>query len=436
MTIKYYVLPKERKQIKEDAVKRAITSINGPVGFYEQWPGEAPQLTVTDDALNAWRPFCRLVCEDKTRQQLCQLDYEDRAAACTEPQLSICWVGIHNLVCPVEDEHGGRVTLIGGEFRVCNRRAEAQRRLQQFLEDTPPDQRRAFQDAWGQVPEVTEAEALSYRMRELELAGRSYLHALKQLSDFRYKADLATHDVAIALQALIGEIEVLKIELKEAFGIGKKWQNRFETLIRMCNDHYASLERRLELDKSKYAYGSISKLLYECVDRYRAKAKRRWIELRVDLEQLTDEAGEHEVLSIRMDRVALKKAFLNILDNAVKYSFDGTPDRPRWIGILGRLQTVRGVPGYSIVVRNLGVGIEQDELELVFEAGYQGRRRLEEHRKRPGYGMGLTAAQECVEAHGGTVDIQSSPQRRTGWLTTLTLWLPLHGPSYGHSAEA
>jgi ligand-binding sensor protein len=217
MSVKYYVLPEEREKMQEESVKRAIISIKGPVGFYERWPGEGPRLTITDDALKAWRPFCKLVWEDDTREGLCRLDYEERAAACTEPQITVCWLGVHNAACPVKDEHGGSVTLIGGEFRVRERKAEAEERLAQFLENTSPEQRKAFLEAWNQVPEVDEAEVLGHVMRELEMAGRGYLHDLRWLSDFRYKADLATHDVVIALQAMIGEVEVLKIELKDTF---------------------------------------------------------------------------------------------------------------------------------------------------------------------------------------------------------------------------
>jgi signal transduction histidine kinase len=434
MSTKYYVLPEERRQIQKEAVKQAMISIDGPVGFYEHWPGESPRLTVTDEALKAWRPFCKLVGEDETTGESCHQDYEGRAAACTEPMISICWLGIHNAVCPVRDEDGGSVTLIGGEFLVRERKAEATARLEQFLRNMPPERREVFREAWSQIPEVSEADVFGYIMRELELAGRSYLHTLKQLSDFRYSADLATHDVVIALQALIGEIEVLKIELRDAFGIGKKWESRFEALIRICKEHHTYLERKLELDKPRYAYGSISKLIYECVEPYVPKAERRGIEFRVDLEQVTDGKGQHKVLAIRMDRVALRKALLNAFDNAVKYSFDGTADHPRWIEVVGRLETVRGVPGYCIVVSNLGIGIEEDELDLVFEPGYQGRRRLDEDRS--GYGMGLTFVKECVEEHGGTARIRSQPQRRTGWLTTLYMWLPLHGPTSRYSREA
>ncbi len=410
--------------MQRDAVRRAIVSIQGPVAFYEDWPGEEPRLTITDEALQAKRSFCKLVWEDETRKQLCLQDHKERSVACTEPQIGVCWLGVHNAVCPVKDEHGGSVTLAGGEFRVRERRAEAEEQLETSLEMILDEQRETFREAWRQIPEVSEEEVLGYRMRELELAGRGYLYALKQRSDFRYSADLTTHDVAIALQNLIADIEVLKIELKEAFGIGKKWEERFEALIKLCEEHNRYLETRLELERPTYEYYSINKLLYECIDAYVPKAKARWIDFRINLEEVLEE-GHHKVVAVRTDRVALGQALRNVLDNAVKYSFSGTADHPRWIEVDGRLQTVRGVPGYSIVISNLGIGIEEDELEQVFEPGYQGRRRLGE--SRSGYGMGLTFIKNCVENHGGSILIRSQSQERTGWLTSVCIWLPLHG---------
>ena len=338
----------------------------------------------------------------------------------------MCWLGVHNFVCPVRDEHGGGITLIGGEFRVQERMAEARDQLEAFLETLPPVQRQALIDAWFQIPEISESDILGYVMREIKSVGRRYLSALKQRSEFRYSADLVTHDVVIALQALIAEVEVLKIEMKDAFGIGRAWENRFEKLIDMCEDHYAYLESSLDLDRPKYLYESLTKLVYECVDSYISKAKRQAIDFRVDMEQITDEGGEHKVLSVRMDRIALRKALMNVFDNAVKYSFRGTAKKTRWIDVVGRLYEAKGRKGYTVAVSNYGIGIEKDELGLVFDPGYQGKLRLDE--ERSGYGMGLHFVKKCVERHGGKVLITSEPQPGEAWLTTVYLWLPIHGP--------
>jgi len=430
MPVTYYVLSAERRQLQEEAVKRAVTSIQGPVGFYERWPGEEPCLTITEEARAAWRPFCKLVGEDEARNRMCLQDYEHRAAACTRPQVNLCWAGVHNAACPVKDERGGSVTLIGGAFRLREEKADAEGRLRQFLKDQniPPEQVAAFHDAWLEIPEVSEAIVRNQILRELELAGRGYLYSLRQLSQFRYSADLVIHDLVVLLQSLISSIEVLEIELKRTFDIGKKWEARFEEIMQTCERYYAYLEARLgSLGEPEYAYQPLAQLIYECVDLYRAKAEKRGIDIRVDLQKVEYDDGQVRVPHLRVARAYLNRALHNAIDNAVKYSFDGTVHQSRWIEIVGQFETRQGMPGYTIRISNLGIGIDEDELDRVFERGYQGRRRLGEF--RPGFGMGLTFIKECVEMHGGTVSISSQPQRRTSWLTTLSIWLPIRGPT-------
>jgi signal transduction histidine kinase len=432
MRISYYVLSAERRQLQKEVVKRAITSIQGPVGFYERWPGEEPRLTITKEARAKWRQFCVLVEGDEARKRMCHQDYEQSASACKRFQVNLCWAGVHNAACHVEGEHGGSVTLIGGEFRLREERAEAEERLHRFLEDQniSSEQRAAFCDAWLRVPEVSEATVQNQILRELELAGHSYLYSLRQLSQFRYSTDLVTHDLVILVQSLIGAIEVLQIELKGAVKIGKKWETRFEEIIQTCERYYAYLEARLgSLGEPEYTYQPLAQLIYDCVDLYRPKAEKRGIDFRVDLQKAQYDDGQVRVPHIRAARAYLNRAFHNAIDNAVKYSFDGTAHQSRWIEIAGQYEIRQKLPGYAIHISNLGIGIEEDELERVFEPGYQGRRRLGEFRS--GFGMGLTFVRECVEMHGGTVSISSHPQRRTGWLTILSIWLPIHGPMDG-----
>src|SRR5206468_1802494 len=105
-------------------VKRATFSIEGPVTFYENWPGEGPRLTVTEETLQAKRPFCKLIWEDQARKETCLQDHKERSANCKESQVVVCWCGVYNAVCPIKDEYGGQdITLTGGEFRVRERQA-------------------------------------------------------------------------------------------------------------------------------------------------------------------------------------------------------------------------------------------------------------------------------------------------------------------------
>lgn len=426
MSIRHHIFPEERKQMQREALREAIKRINGPVGFYECWLSEEPQLALTEEAMKVWRPFCSKVWECENLKEKCYQDHMKRAQSCEGFQVDTCWLGVNNMACALEDEYGGELVILGGVFRIREWQEGAEKLLRSFLDTLPQDQRKEYVSAWEQIPEVSEEEVRNYKMRELKSIGRNYLHAIHQLSDFRYKADLTAHDVVIALQVIIAEIEVLKIEMKKAFGIGQKWEDRFEDLISACEGHNWYLKARLELEKPHYEEESISKLIYECVDLYSPKAKERGIEIFVDLEQLKAETGKHKVLTIPMNRSALKNAFSNALDNAIKYSFDGTASKPRWVEIIGKLKKINRIPGYLIAISNLGVGIEEDELEAVFRPGYQGRQRL--HTGHPGFGMGLTILKEVVEKHGGQININSLCQTRSAWLTTLNIWLPLHGP--------
>lgn len=102
----------------------------------------------------------------------------------------------------------------------------------------------------------------------------------------------------------------------------------------------------------------------------------------------------------------------NLLSNAVKFSPRGGA-----IEVGGR----RDGDEVILEVSDEGPGIPRDEQEAVFDAFYQGRRQAEGYVK--GSGLGLSIAREFVEAHGGSVEVDSSYQ--TG--TRIRVRLPQEG---------
>jgi heavy metal sensor kinase len=109
------------------------------------------------------------------------------------------------------------------------------------------------------------------------------------------------------------------------------------------------------------------------------------------------------------DAGALRRALLNLVENAVKY----TPP-------MGRVDiALAGDDRWAVVaVTDTGSGIEPDEIARVFEPFV----RLDTARTREtgGTGLGLSIAQAIVVAHGGTIDVQSTP----GAGSTFTIRLP------------
>ncbi|MEA2780378.1 MAG: hypothetical protein QOK29_1922 [Rhodospirillaceae bacterium] len=102
---------------------------------------------------------------------------------------------------------------------------------------------------------------------------------------------------------------------------------------------------------------------------------------------------------------ALKRAFTNLIDNAVKYA------TPPTIELTCQANTI------AIMVRDQGPGIPTEALERVFSPFY----RLESSRNRTtgGVGLGLTAALAIIQAHGGNIVLSNLPAGGLGALITL-----------------
>ena len=98
---------------------------------------------------------------------------------------------------------------------------------------------------------------------------------------------------------------------------------------------------------------------------------------------------------VRMDAARIKEVLVHLLENAAKYSGDGTAIRVTAEAKSGLLTT-------SIADR--GPGIDDFEQSLVFEKFYRGRnQRVQVH----GTGMGLAICKAIVEAHGGRIGVTS-----------------------------
>jgi signal transduction histidine kinase len=139
--------------------------------------------------------------------------------------------------------------------------------------------------------------------------------------------------------------------------------------------------------------------------------------LNTELEQLLDffapraaEAGVELVRyldpvlpAVRLDRETFRSAVLNLLLNAVQAMEEGgqlmVRTRPAGLGVL-------------LELIDTGPGMDAETLARVFQAFYT--------TKQGGSGLGLPTARKIIEAHGGTIDLETAPGRGT----KVTIWLP------------
>lgn len=125
-------------------------------------------------------------------------------------------------------------------------------------------------------------------------------------------------------------------------------------------------------------------------------------QLRVDIED--------GLPAVRADSDALEQAILNLLINAMKYSGES-----REVDL--RLRRQDGAA--MIQVTDHGMGIAPEEQARIFEKFY--RAPTPENRLVPGTGLGLTLVEHIAEAHGGQVEVRSSP----GEGSTFSILLPI-----------
>lgn len=118
-------------------------------------------------------------------------------------------------------------------------------------------------------------------------------------------------------------------------------------------------------------------------------------------------AEETPVLAL-IDPKLFRQALTNLISNAMKYSARGTT-----VSLALRSDADSAI----IRVRDQGIGIPEEDLKNLFEIFH----RAQNVGKVQGTGLGLTIAKQAVEAHGGTINVQSVLNRGT----EFTICLPL-----------
>nr|WP_255726798.1 ATP-binding protein [Sporosarcina sp. ACRSM] len=113
---------------------------------------------------------------------------------------------------------------------------------------------------------------------------------------------------------------------------------------------------------------------------------------------------------VYVDPQSLKQIVFNLMDNAIKYTKQGT------ILVTARVREDQ----MQISIEDTGIGIEKKYKELIFTSFFQ----INDEQNTEGLGIGLTIAKQLIELFGGSIWVQSE----LGKGTCFTFTLPLAGP--------
>jgi signal transduction histidine kinase len=145
---------------------------------------------------------------------------------------------------------------------------------------------------------------------------------------------------------------------------------------------------------------SVKELVGDLVEQMRLPATSLGVDIKLE---------PPEDVTIVADEVWLRRAVLNVLDNAIKYSRQGGRV---YVDLRSNDSVIR------LAIRDEGIGISADDLPRIFDRMY----RADPARRRStgGSGLGLSLVKWIVEAHGGKVYVES--RRDQG--STFTLEFP------------
>jgi len=247
-------------------------------------------------------------------------------------------------------------------------------------------------------------------------------------------ASILVFGLILTVRAVTHELELAKLKSDFVSTVSHEFKSPLTSIRQLAEMLQAG---RVPSDERRQRYydvlveqsGRLSSLVTNILDIARIEEGRKEFEFEtVDVGELVEEvvsAAEHQwrhegfvihadvnrpLPAIHADRASIGQAVSNLIDNAVKYSGDSREVHVRASAADGQVK---------ISVQDFGVGIKEEDLGRVFERFYRGGDELT--RSVKGSGLGLTLVQQIVEAHNGTVYVESE----VGQGSTFSITLPV-----------
>lgn len=186
---------------------------------------------------------------------------------------------------------------------------------------------------------------------------------------------------------------------QEYYSIIRKESERLTALISNILDF-----SRIEAGRKEYDFREtdVKELVHNTLESYRYQIEQNGF--------IFEEKIADNVPSLRVDREAIARSLLNLVNNALKYSQDR-----KFIGV----NVFRANGTVKVEVEDHGIGIPPQEQQKIFEKFYRVGDPLVHNTK--GSGLGLSLVRHIAQAHGGDVSVDSVP----GQGSKFTISLPV-----------
>jgi signal transduction histidine kinase/CheY-like chemotaxis protein len=242
--------------------------------------------------------------------------------------------------------------------------------------------------------------------RELYTANQKLQELDKLKSQF---LSVATHELRTPLSIILGYNAMLAESLAD-----RLTQEEAEILresVQACNRLIRLVSSMLDISqiesgkmRMNFAPADLRVITSNVVALFQGEARKKGLRLVLELPA--------RLPHLEIDSERIEQVLVNLLGNAVKFTGTGT------VTVAIRLAT--GGRGIDILVSDTGVGIAPEEQDHIFDEFAQIRGQVDK-RQREGSGLGLAIAKRIVEAHSGSIAVNSELGRGS----TFRCFLPL-----------
>jgi two-component system sensor histidine kinase/response regulator len=199
----------------------------------------------------------------------------------------------------------------------------------------------------------------------------------------------------VILAGMVGQVD------ETQKGMIVRARERLESLLRLINDwlDLARINKGQIVDKLKPV--ALNTLLEKQVEFLKPLAQ--------DYNVALELSPAEKKFSIQGDEQTLEQVFSNLISNAIKYNRPGGS-----VAV-----SLREEDEFVVAdIKDTGIGIAKEHLPFLFDQFYRVHRG--EDQKLKGTGLGLPIAKKIVEAHNGTIRVESE----LGVGSTFSVWLP------------
>ena len=283
------------------------------------------------------------------------------------------WVGAGHLTKPLIDVSNTEKQVAEGNFKVNIKRRDTTKCEYEY---------------------INEVDELAKNVNKMvaELDGMDYMR-----KDFMSNV---SHEIKKPIAAITGFTEILldgsidESERQEYLEVINKESMR---ISRLCENmlHMSRLDSQVivaNLQKIR-----LDEQLRKCIILLSEKWSNKEIDFSIDLEEV----------SILSDYDMLQQVWINLIDNAIKYSRENCK-----IDISVKRLNDKSV---KVSISDNGIGIEEGKLHRIFDKFYQ----CEESHKKSGSGLGLSISKRIVELLNGTIECKSKKDSGTTFEVTL-----------------